>query len=640
MPHLLPECAVELPLRSCLTQADAEVYSAELGNRDREAWRSRRNNCKINIFLEELGKKMSDIPPGMELCPYCKKPFKRLKSHLPYCKMIGPTIPADRKVSQSKPGTLPRAKKVKEPIKDLMKAKRRELQTESKERNTKLIMDKPEHTIKSFPLPLVALERASTTEADKNIKNQIQLSCKTLKNSGPKTAFQGETKAQFYASENTSPKRELAKDLPKSVESRCNPSKTEVSLPVGSMEASLSNQDRKYSSAIPNDVHTTSANLKLDKINSQRQELLVKLLDVPTGDCYSSPKNLSDGVKRVRTSLSSDERNSKGMDHLSGASTDVRDSETQEKDTESLILSLKISSSGKIQVMENQEKGLSLGVEVCGSKGNTEKSVSATGMQEWTAISNGSENFKTDDLATEKKSQDEGHLNLCIPRETADSEFFSVSHSSNQSLTSLATKFLKEEKAEACSHNGGPNVKALLESNGQVSLEPKSGCQFQALHTGCQQPLHSAVHHTSKSPFISHVAAADRKTLPSSMGLEWFPELYPGYLGLGVLPGKPQYWHEVAQKPELISPQGGRLSQVPLLERSSTDISSLERPTRLTTSNFSLMRLLEAVQKGWLRCNTTIRKSGVGGITMLFTGYFILCCSWSFRHLKLQRWRK
>ncbi|PNJ87588.1 C17orf80 isoform 9 [Pongo abelii] len=46
------------------------------------------------------------------------------------------------------------------------------------------------------------------------------------------------------------------------------------------------------------------------------------------------------------------------------------------------------------------------------------------------------------------------------------------------------------------------------------------------------------------------------------------------------------------------------------------------------------MRLLGAVQKGWIRCNTTIRKSGFGGITMLFTGYFVLCCSWSFRRLK------
>ncbi|XP_003786213.1 uncharacterized protein C17orf80 homolog [Otolemur garnettii] len=582
---------------------------------------------------------MSDTPPRMELCPYCRKPFKRLKSHLPYCKMAGPTIPADRKAYESNPGTLPRAKKLKGPIKDLMKAKRMELETESEKRNSKLIMDKPEQTIQSFPLPAVGLERASTTEADKDIKNQIQLSSKMLKKSEPKTTFQGETKGQFYAPENTSPKREVARDLPKSGESRWNPSEAEASLLVGSMELSLSDQERKYSSAVPNNVQTTS-DLKLDKINPQRQELLVKLLDVPIGDNYSSPKNLSGEVKRVRTSLSSNERDSRGRDHLSGASTDVKDTETQEKDIESLILSLKINSLGKIRVMENQEKGLSLGVEMGGRKGNTEKSVSETERQKWTAMSNGSGNFKTDGSAPEKESEVGGHLNLYIPRETTSNGFFSVSQASSQkSLVSLGTQFIQEEKAEASGDNRVPDIKALMEKKEQVSLEPKSGSQFHELHVGCQHPFHSALHHTSKSPFLSHVATADRK-MPSSMGLEWFPELYPGYLGLGVLPGKPQYWHELAQKPQLVSPQEGRFSQVPLLERSSTDIRSVESPTWLTTSNFSLRRLLEAVQKGWLRCNTTIRKSGVGSITMLFTGYFILCCSWSFRHLKLQRWRK
>nr|XP_045231708.1 uncharacterized protein C17orf80 homolog isoform X4 [Macaca fascicularis] len=81
------------------------------------------------------------------------------------------------------------------------------------------------------------------------------------------------------------------------------------------------------------------------------------------------------------------------------------------------------------------------------------------------------------------------------------------------------------------------------------------------------------------------------------------------------------------------SPGGKTLTSF-FVGNSSTHIRSLEPPTGLTTSNFSLMRLLGAVQKGWIRCNTTIRKSGVGGITMLFTGYFVLCCSWSFRRLK------
>nr|XP_008010138.2 uncharacterized protein C17orf80 homolog isoform X4 [Chlorocebus sabaeus] len=547
---------------------------------------------------------MSDNPPRMEVCPYCKKPFKRLKSHLPYCKMIGSTIPTDQKVHQSKPATLPRAKKMKGPIKDLIKAKGKELETENEERNSKLIMDKPEQTVKTFPLPAVGLERATTTKADKDIKNPIQPSFKMLKNTKPKTTFQEETKAQFYASEKTSPKRELAKDLSKFGESQRNPSEAGASLLVGSIEPSLSNQDRKYSSTVPHDVQTTSGDLKLDKIDPQRQELLVKLLDVPTGDCHISPKNVSDEVKRVRISLLSNERDSKGRDHLSGVPTDVTVTETPEKNTESLILSLKMSSLGKIQVTEKQEKGLTLGVETCGSKGNAEKSVSATEKQERTVMSHGCENFNTNDSVTEKSQGEGPHLSLFIPRETTY-EFHSVSQSSSQSLASLATKFLPEKKAEAWNHNRVPDVKALMESpRGQVSLEPKSDSQFQASHTRCQSPLCSAQHHTPQSPFTNHAAAAGTKTLLSCVGLEWFPELYPGYLGLGVLPGKPQRWNAVAQKPQLTTPQGERLSQ------------------------------------GWIRCNTTIRKSGVGGITMLFTGYFVLCCSWSFRRLKLQRWRK
>ncbi|XP_011360179.1 uncharacterized protein C17orf80 homolog isoform X1 [Pteropus vampyrus] len=572
----------------------------------------------------------------MEVCPYCKKPFKRLKSHLPHCKMIGPTIPTDQNVCHSKQAVLPHAKKMKSSIKDLVKANERELGTKNQKRNTKSKVGKAGETTESFPLPAVGLERVSNAKANKDIKNQIQLSHKMLENPEPEIIPQGDSKAQFYASENTASKKGLATDLPKSRESRSNPSETKASLPLGPMEP-LSNQDRKYPSALSNDIQTTSANLKLDKIDPSRQKLLVKLLDAPIGDYHSSPINLIYGDKRVRPSCSSDETDSKGKDRLLEISADVRDSENQEKDRESQILGFKVSALGKIQVKENQGEGLNLGVETYGSKGHAGKSASVTRIQECSSMrSDSTKNFSADVPATEKKSQDEGlNLNLFSPRETVRNEFLSVAQSCNQSLASLAIKFLQEEKAEAHNHNQVPDVRALMESEEQASLEPESGRWPRAVLSACQQPLHSAQHHTSKSPFTSQMDVADRKTLPSSLGLEWFPELYPAYLGLGVFPGKPQYWNPVAQKPQLISPHGERLSQ----ERSAPALRSLGPPTRLTTSSVSLMRLLGAVQKGWIRCSATV-KSGVGGISMLVTGYFVLCCSWSFRHLKLQRWRK
>nr|XP_045038153.2 uncharacterized protein C17orf80 homolog isoform X2 [Desmodus rotundus] len=532
----------------------------------------------------------------MEVCPYCKKPFKRLKSHLPYCKMIQSTIPADQNVCQAKQATLPRAKKMKSPVKDLIKTNGKELGTKSEKRNTQLIRDKPEQTVESFPLLAVGLEKASNTKAGKDIKKQIQLSLKML-NPEPKDLFKGETKAQFCVSKTTLPKRGLAKDLSKSQESRSNPSETKASLPFGPMEPS-SNQDRKYSSALSNDVQTTSADRNLDKIDPSRQKYLVKLLEMPTGDYHSSPMNLNDGDKRVRTSRSSDERGSKARGHLS-----VRDSENEDKNMESQSLGFKVSPLGKIQLKENPGKGFHLGVEAHGSQGHAEKSVSATEMQECSSMSDDSKNFSTDESAAEKKFQDEGpSLNPFTTRETTCNEFLPISQSCNQSLASLAIKFLQEEKTEAFDHDQVPDVKALTESEEQASMVPKSGLGPPASHPECWQSLPPPKHYTSKSLFTRRMDIVDRKTLPSSLGLEWFPELYPGYLGLGVLPGKPQDWNSVAQRPQPISPEGERLSQ------------------------------------GWIKCSTSV-KSGVGGVTMLFTGYFILCCSWSFRHLKLPRWR-
>ncbi|XP_047400139.1 uncharacterized protein C17orf80 homolog isoform X2 [Sciurus carolinensis] len=567
---------------------------------------------------------MSDIPPIMEVCPHCKKPFKRLKSHLPHCKMREPTVPADQKVHPSKPATLPRAKKMKGPTQDLMKAKGRELDTVSEERNTTLTRDKSERTVAPFPLLAVDPEKANTA------KDQNQHSFTVAKHTEPKRAFQGKTKAQLDASDNTSPEREVAQDWLKSDRSRCNPPETEAPLLVDPMELSLSDHNRKYSSALPDEVQATSVNLKSDTMDPQR--LLVKLIDVPVTDYHHSPRNLSKGVQRLKISMWSRETDSRGRGHVPGASADT---ETQEENSASPILGLLVSPLG-----ENQEKELGLGAEACGGKGNAEESASTTEVQERASVSCGSKHLNPGTSVSQGKLEDAGPLlNLFAPQEAAHSKFLSASQSSNQSLASLAMKSLQEEKAQFCSHQQVPDVNLLVEIKAQA-LEPRPSCQPHALYTGSPQSPPAAQHHLPKSWLIGHISAADRKTLSSPLGLEWFPELYPGYLGLGLLSGKPQSWNSVAQKPQLSSPQGESLSQVPLLGRSSTDLRSLEPPARLTTSSFPLRRLLGAVHKGWLRCNAVVRKSGVGGITMLFTGYFILCCSWSFRHLKLQRWRK
>lgn len=534
----------------------------------------------------------------------------------------------EEKIYQSKPATLLRAKKAKRPIKD---SKEPVLEMDIGKRDTKLTWNKPEGAIQSSPLQDVSLLKASSPKAGKDIKNQTELSSKMLENTEPGVTLLGKTKTM---SGSTAPEKELTKDLPKLGESTF--SENEAFLPLGLMEPFSSNQGN--SSASPNDVQAVSTGLKLDRIDPAGQKLLVELPDMPNSDYHNSPTNLDYGTERVETSLSSSERDSKAKEQISEV-TDTRDSESPEKNMESQILGFRVKPVDKTQVKETQVKEFDLEAEVLRSKRNVEKAIPMTEMKEWTSIRGDSKNFLSSVTATVKNSQDEcPNLNLVIPKEITCNEFLSISQSHDQNLVSLTLNCLQEEKAEVFSHDQVRAVKEMMKRQGLASFKPRSACQSQASHPMYQQSLYPTWHHSFKTPFTYQITIADKTTSPSSLGLEWFPELYPAYRGLGVLPGKPQYWNVMTQKSLLISPQGETLSEVPLLERSLTALRNLEPPTRLTISN-SLLTFLGAVQKGWIKYRTTV-KSGVGGITMLFTGYFILCCNWSFRHLKLQRWRK
>lgn len=525
--------------------------------------------------------------------------------------MIGPPISADQKVYQSQPASLAHAKKEVRPTKGLTRAKRKERETEGAKRNAP-----SEWTAATFPLAAGVLERAGTTEAGGETISRNQPSFQALSHAKPKVTLQRVTTPQ---SDDTSPERELAEDVTGSKGGLCPPSETAASFLIGSMEPVLSDQGRKYSSS---QHHATSASLKLDTVDPQRQKLLAKLLDVPVSDCHS-PTNGSHGIQRGRPLILNKESSSRDRDRISGVVPDHGNAETQEK-SESLLLDLHPTPLGKTLVREHQE--LDLGTELCQRKGNPENSMSATEVQEQACLGHDNKNPILPAKAKTKVAL--ALLNVLTPPEGTSRKLLSVPESGHQCLASPVVKSPPEVPAIT-----------LLVGSKRIVLEPMSFHQPHAPQTGYQVPSYSAQYPVSKSSLVSHVATADSEALRPSVGLEWFPELYPGYVGLGVLPRGPQHWNSVAQMPPPATSQGVSVLEVPWLGRSSADSWSSEAPAH-TTSSFPLLRLLGAMHKGWVRCNTTIKKSSVGGLTMLFAGYFILCCSWSFKHLKLKRWRK
>ncbi|XP_036052252.1 uncharacterized protein C17orf80 homolog isoform X2 [Onychomys torridus] len=563
---------------------------------------------------------MGDAGPRMEVCPYCKKPFKRLKTHLPHCKMIS----ADQKAYQSKPATLSRATKEKRPTKDLTKARRKGLETESARGNVNSERGRSEWTAATFPQPADVLERASTAEAGGETRDQNQPSFQAPKHVIPKVALQRVMTPQARASDAPSPEKELDRDVTGSKGSPCHPSETKASVLVGSMEPVLSSQDRTYSSAQPHTKPSTSASLKLDTLDPPKQKLLAKFLGVPVSDCHS-PKNGSHGVQRGAPSVLSRESSSRDGGHLSGVSPDPANAETQQK-SESLLLGLHTTPLSKAHVREHQE--LRLGAELCHRKGNTENSMSATEVQEKAYLGLGGK-----DPISPTKAKAEAALALLdvfTPPEGTSNKLLSIPESGRQCLASLAVKSSPEDKTQFYGQSQVPAIPLLVGSKRDI-LEPTSFRQPHAAQTGYHIPSCSVPYPVSRSSLISHVAAADSEAPPRSVGLEWFPELYPGYVGLGVLPRGPQHWNSASHMPPVTS-QGASVSKVPWLGRSSADSRNSE-PLAHTTSSFPLPRLLGAVHKGWVRCSTTIKKSSVGGLTVLFAGYFILCCSWSFKQM-------
>lgn len=506
--------------------------------------------CVLHCFPR---KRMADAGPRMEVCPYCKKPFKRLKSHLPHCKMIGPPISADQKVYQSEPASLSHAKKEAGPTKGLTRAKRKELETEGAKRNALSEKGSPEWTTATFPLAAGVLERAGTTEAGGKTSDQNQPSFQALSHAKPKVTLQRVTTPQSHASDATSPKRELAEDVTGSKGGQCHPSETERLL-VGSMEPVLSDQGRKYSSTQHNAKPATSASLKLDTVDPQRQKLLAKLLDVPVSDCHST-KNSNHGVQRGQPLILNKESSSQDGDHVSEVSPYPGNTETQKK-SESLLLDLHPAPLGKTLVRKHQE--LDLGIELCQRKGNSENnSVSATEVQEQACL--GSDN-KDPILPAKAKTQEAlARLNILTPPEGTSRKLLSVPESGHQRLTSPVEKS-PEDSAKFYGQNQVPTITLLVGSKREV-LEPMSFRQPYAPQTGYQVPSYSARYPVSKSTLVSHVATADPEALPRSVGLEWFPELYPGYVGLGVLPRGPQHWNSVAQMPPPATSQGASISE-------------------------------------------------------------------------------
>ncbi|KAM9119567.1 mitochondrial nucleoid-associated protein 1 isoform 2-T2 [Pangshura tecta] len=571
---------------------------------------------------------MAGAPPGMELCPYCRKPFKRLKSHLPHCKMAGDTKTAfdlgkvtslDLKASQSKPVLLATEKK-RGQSKEKITTPDNSLERESKKKSLDTIGNKVESKLNPLQIGGTARsEIASNLLAEKpgkNTKRQIKLTSEKTHRDEEMTIVQEEARMHINAAEERTSKAKHAKQLPTKQKSRSkNTSHDENSASGGILELSPLNKDGKSASKFPLNDPISSAKQKQRKVGSSAQEAAGSL-DLPTCDLESIPGAALEGVQIViekhRVKVLRDRNESKIQGILADSAT-TGNCMTQRWCLEMLTPNCSENHPDKVQsdhrknvnitgamntnafslevaesntLSREREEGNCLtatGMHVLSDPGKADCGKSPRGL------------VPLDRVAKSEREEKQFYLNGDVDSKASFSA--SLAEKPHQSVRETLGG-----ASEGIARNYLACAQQLLVDEKHIALLSES-----VLNTGrrdSELAWKQHLCHTSENQPPCLFQSSGRNIQGRSIGLEWFPELYPNYQRLSMFPGRPLQGDVEIKK---IGP------------------GFLEGPQAWSS---------------YYNKYIDVKKGGAAGISMLLAGYCILSYGWRYEHLKQDRWRR
>ncbi|XP_005289114.1 ATP synthase subunit f, mitochondrial [Chrysemys picta bellii] len=82
---------------------------------------------------------------------------------------------------------------------------------------------------------------------------------------------------------------------------------------------------------------------------------------------------------------------------------------------------------------------------------------------------------------------------------------------------------------------------------------------------------------------------------------------------------------------------------VPLKDTRLLDVKLGQLPSWIAMRDFTPSGLTGAVRRGYVRYLNkyiSVKKGGIGGISMVLFGYVVVSYIWNYHHLKHERWRK
>ncbi|XP_060108303.1 uncharacterized protein C17orf80 homolog isoform X1 [Heteronotia binoei] len=552
-------------------------------------------NCRIRVLAADRDTEMKSILAAVEICPYCKKPFKRLKSHLPHCKMAGDSSFAVNATEISSPVPVTGNSVTSERLNTKKKGriKSTDMASGKDNKKSKSMLMGNEEKVKSNSVEMIdTTPVAKLLAADEGIQQQIKLSTKKSQkreNGTPRAPEKDPVRTQ--AAEKELPKTKLFEKSPRVQKSSSRINLDEEKFVSGIIQEPVI-QTGKATSKSPGKLGKKKS-AKQRQAKEESAKLSVSSgVDSSMDDLQSSLQEVNDKVKlvienhRVRVLRKRDDSSVQNIPLIDAA---IGNQKAGHQPVESLSGSAGIPLATEKQIITGTENRV-LGFEL---EGNT-----------WIG--------KTGNAVATVEASDECFLNTCktVPLQLAagvksmmdKNQLSVITHEKSlvynnpkSNPYSAFTEILQRKgNDERCNHNLTYLENDTALDSGVIVITPGNSSEI---------TLKPPSVHMLEMTAAQRLSSPKRSLQPGSLGLEWFPELYPNYQNL--FSGKPKLWD-----------------------------------TRISQTQLILPHEDWQAWNGYYNRYINVKKSGVAGISMLLLGYCVLSYAWNYGDIKENRWRK
>uniref|UniRef100_A0A6J0UNV7 Mitochondrial nucleoid-associated protein 1 isoform X1 n=1 Tax=Pogona vitticeps TaxID=103695 RepID=A0A6J0UNV7_9SAUR len=534
---------------------------------------------------------MSGSHPEIEICPYCKKPFKRLKSHLPHCKMARSAdlsadfSPAKKGTSSTMPRLLNTEKK-KAQVKSTETISKKENKMKKPELGKKKTKNKNDssqelaakcsswHRGEDAQIKSTAVKISRTGGSSQNASEvgeaqpaeQVVLKANTAETSRiqknrRETTSCGAGSASDVGLELNIQSGKSPSELPsQAVKCFSKQSQSEEAAPANPNASSWFESSIEDLPPVPQEIDRIELVIENHRVRLLRKKGVSSVLhEVPAGNHRKGPVESSSGGEEV------------------------------------------VSTNGQnvIAMAERMDGKSILGLELAGDALNGGTETEVTTLEAHTLgdqVMDSCETFSSLPVLLSVDSKDTANENALFFKERYPNQP-PVCTTPKSKVCSSITETLREKGKMQILNN------YLTQLEKDIPLYSGTAVAIEYKNTFLRHP---SVQTPEMTTAYWLPPPLDGGTWPRSLGLEWFPELYPNYHRLGLFSRRSSHWDTpIAQVQDLILPCRG--------------------------------------QQAWNSYYKYIngKKSRVAGIiSMLVLGYCVLSYAWSYEHTKHSYWRK